>query len=59
MNKDVARVTYTTSLNPEIIKEFKIFCAVNGKYQNEVLEQLIKELLAKEGVGIGDTNKWK
>jgi len=43
------RVTFTTSLKPDILKKFKIHCAVQEKNMNEVLEQLIEELLRKEG----------
>lgn len=57
MPKDVSKVTYTTSLNSEIVKKFRVYCAKKGKYQNEVLEQLIRELLEKEGEGDGNTDK--
>lgn len=56
MPKDKSKVTYTTSLNTELVKRFRIHCAVNGKYQNEVIERLIEELLEKEGEGDGNTD---
>jgi hypothetical protein len=52
----VKRVAYTTNLDPELIKKLKIYCAVTGKYQNEVLEELIAELVNKEGGNSGNTN---
>lgn len=55
--KDTSKITYTTSLNAELVRKFRIYCALNNKYQNEVLEKLIRELLAKEGEGDGNTDK--
>lgn len=59
MSQDISKVTYTTSINKDLKERFKIYCTLKGRYQNEVLEELIEELLAKEGVGEGDghTNK--
>lgn len=57
MAKDKSKITYTTSLNAEIVKRFKIYCVLKGRYQNEVLEQLIEELLEKEGEGVGYTDQ--
>lgn len=51
------RVTFTTSLNPELLKNFKVYCAIRGKNMNEVLEQLIGELLDKEGGNIEYSDK--
>ena len=56
----VDRVPFTTSLDPELKKYFRIYCAKNNLYQNEVLEKLIRELLNKhfeEGGGNGNTDK--
>lgn len=60
------RVTYTTSLDPEIKRRFKMLCVKSSKNQNEVLERIIldyleseekKEQLAnKEGEGVGNTD---
>lgn len=62
MPKDNSKVTYTTSIDRNLRDTFKIYCAKKGKYQNEVLEELISNLLSEEneeGVGErdGDTNK--
>lgn len=56
----VNRVPFTTSINPELKKNFSVYCAEKNLYQNEVLEDLIKELLekqVKEGGYNGNTDK--
>lgn len=45
---DVKKVPFTTSINPDVLKKFKVYCAVNGLYQNQVIENLIVELLKKD-----------
>ncbi|HPT76978.1 MAG TPA: hypothetical protein PLF27_07495 [Sedimentibacter sp.] len=45
------RVTFTTSLNPDLIKELKIYCVMHETNMNEVIEGLIEELLKKEKEG--------
>lgn len=55
-NDGVKREAYTTSIDPELLKKFKVYCAVKEKYQNEVLEELLKQLLDKEGADNGNTN---
>jgi len=60
MPKGTNKKTYTTSLDADLISEFKVYCAIKGLYQNEVLESLIRELLEKEkeeGGENGNTNK--
>ncbi len=57
MPKGTNKKTYTTSLDSELLSKFKVYCALKGLYQNEVLEKLIKELLEKEGGEIGNTDK--
>lgn len=47
---------YTTSIDPELLKKFKVYCAIKGKYQNEVLEELLRDLLKKEGGDNGYTD---
>ncbi|MBU3173268.1 hypothetical protein [Clostridium estertheticum] len=54
MAKNTQKIVYTTSLDSELAKKFKVYCALKGKYQNEVLEELINELLEKEGDGVGN-----
>ncbi|MCT4584044.1 MAG: hypothetical protein N4A54_03880 [Peptostreptococcaceae bacterium] len=58
--KGTNRKTYTTSIDVELIKKFRIYCAVKDLNQNEVLEKLISELLEKEeseGGEVGNSNK--
>jgi hypothetical protein len=61
LNKDtvdgIKRKAYTTHLDPELIKKFKIYCVENEKNQYEVLEQLLTDLLNKEGGDNGNTNR--
>lgn len=52
----INRKAFSTSMDEELIKELKIYCAKKGLKQNQVLEELIKELLEKEGVGERDGN---
>lgn len=51
------RVTFTTSLNPDLLKRFKIYCAVRSQNMNEVLEQLISKLLIEEGDSVEHSDK--
>jgi hypothetical protein len=51
---------FTTSIDAELKKEFKIVCALNNLYQNEVIEGLIREFIErkkKEGGNNGNSNK--
>lgn len=63
MSNDNNKVNYTISIDKDLRNRFKVYCAVKGKFQNEVLEELITKLLENngkyEGVGEGDgyTNK--
>ncbi len=57
---DNKKVIFTSSINPELKRRFKVYCVTNNLYQNEVLENLIRELLdkqGKEGGDSGNTNK--
>lgn len=49
MPKDTSKTLYTTSMNAELIQRFRVYCTTNGKYQNEVLEQLIEAFLNNQG----------
>lgn len=49
MPRDTSKTIYTTSLNAELIKKFRIYCTANGKYQNEILEHLIETFLNNQG----------
>jgi len=57
MAKDGTKVMYTTSMDKDVIKAFKVYCAMKDKYQNEVLEDILREFLIREGVRIGDSDK--
>ena len=51
---------FTTSIDAELKKEFKIVCTLNNLYQNEVIEELIREFIARKkekGGNDGNTNK--
>lgn len=52
----VKRVTFTTSLLPELKRQFTIYCAVNGINQNAILENFMKDILANKEDGVGDGN---
>ena len=43
----MAKVTYNTRLEEELIKEFKIAAIRQGKRQNELLTEAIQDLLDK------------
>lgn len=55
-DNDNIKVTFTSSLNPELLQDFKSYCFKKNLKQNKVLEQLIKELLEKEGDTDGNSN---
>jgi hypothetical protein len=59
MAKENPKVTYTTSIDRELRDRFKAYCALKRKYQNEVLEELIEDLLSREGEGEGDEHNTK
>lgn len=56
------KTNFTTSLDVDLLKAFRGYCTKNMLYQNEVLEKLIRDLLAKEvkadkeGAGHDDIN---
>lgn len=43
----MAKITYNTRMEEELIKEFKILAIKQDKRQNELLEEAIKDLLKK------------
>ena len=43
----MAKVTYNTRMEDELIKEFKILAIRQGKRQNKLLEEAIRDLLKK------------
>lgn len=59
MAKENYRVTYTTSIDPEIKQEFKTLCSKKGLQMNEVIEKLITEWIEREGVEDGYANQHK
>lgn len=48
MSKDNSKVLFSTSINKNLRDRFKIQCVLKGKYQNEVLEELIEKWLEEE-----------
>lgn len=42
------KTNFTTSLDVKLLEAFRVYCTKNRLYQNEVLEMLIQDLLAKE-----------
>lgn len=47
---------FTTSIDPEILYKFKVYCVVNKKNQNELVEGFMKKVI-EGSENIGDTNK--
>ena len=43
----MAKITYNTRLEEELIKQFKILAIMEGKRQNQLLEEAIHDLLKK------------
>ena len=43
----MAKVTYNTRIEEELIKQFKILAIMEGKRQNQLLEEALKDLLKK------------
>jgi len=41
---------FTTNLDVDLMEKFREYCFYQKKHQNEVLEELISDLLKKEGV---------
>ena len=41
---------YTVAIDPVLIKKIRVYCAINGVNQYEVIESLLTEFFAKEGV---------
>lgn len=52
----IKREAFTTSIDPELKKKLKVYCALHRKKQNEVLEELLTKLFDKDGGDNGDTN---
>ena len=45
----MAKITYNTRMEENLIKQFKILAIEHGKRQNQLLEEAIKDLLKKYG----------
>jgi len=43
----MAKITYNTRLEEDLVKKFKILAIELGKRQNDVLEEAIQDLLKK------------
>lgn len=43
----MTKITYNTRLEEELIKEFKILAIRQGKRQNDLLEEAMKDILKK------------
>ncbi|MBN2178224.1 MAG: hypothetical protein JW743_02190 [Deltaproteobacteria bacterium] len=43
----MAKITYNTRLDEELIKKFKILAIERGKRQNVILEEAIRDVLKK------------
>ena len=43
----MAKVTYNTRVEEELIKQFKILAIMEGKRQNQLLEEAIQDILEK------------
>ena len=43
----MAKITYNTRMEEELIKQFKILAIQQGKRQNQLLEEAIKDILKK------------
>ena len=43
----MAKITYNTRMEKELINEFKILAIRQGKRQNQLLEEAIREILNK------------
>ena len=43
----MAKISYNTRMEEELMKEFKILAIRLGKRQNELLEEAVKEILKK------------
>ncbi len=45
----MAKITYNTRMEEELIKQFKILAIEQSKRQNELLEEAMKDILKKYG----------
>ena len=43
----MAKITYNTRMEESLIKQFKILAIEQGKRQNQLLEEAIKDILKK------------
>ena len=43
----MAKISYNTRMDEELIKQFKILAIMQSKRQNELLEEAIQDLLKK------------
>lgn len=56
------RKSFSTTMDIDVLKKLKVYCAQNGLKQNEAVESIIREFFKKndeiesEGEGDGDTD---
>jgi len=43
----MAKITYNTRLEEDLVKKFKILAIEQGKRQNDILEEALRDLLKK------------
>ena len=43
----MAKISYNTRMDEDLLKKFKVLAIMESKRQNELLEEAIKDLLAK------------
>lgn len=56
MNGKSNKRAFTTNLDADLMEKFKDYCFRKRKYQNEVIEELIRDRLKEEGVLYGDSD---
>lgn len=57
-NDGIERKAFTTNVDSNLLHRFKVYCVSNNLYQNEVIEDLIRNLLDKKGSeDIGDSDR--
>jgi hypothetical protein len=55
----MSKITYNTRLEEELVKEFKILAIRQGKRQNDLLEEAVKDILKKYADAKEPTKKKK
>ena len=43
----MAKISYNTRMDEDLLKKFKVLAIMEGKRQNQLLEEAIKDLLKK------------